>query len=169
VRAPASSSREIHLLLRLVDEAFNMKAWHGPGLRGSIKGVDARLAAWRPAPERRNIWEIVVHAAYWKYTVRRRLRADKKGSFPLKGSNWFGRPLILEDQAWRADIRLLEEMHRSMREAIAALDPADLALAPAGSKLSHQRIIAGIVAHDVYHAGQIQLLKRLGRGLAPVS
>jgi hypothetical protein len=154
---------EIDLLLRIIDEAYNVKAWHGAGLRGSIKGLDARLAAWRPAPERHNIWEIVLHAAYWKYTLRRRLRGEKRGSFPIKGSSWFPRPLSLKDEAWRADVALLQEMHESMRSAVADLVPGNLANVPPGSKLSNERIIAGIAAHDVYHAGQIQLLKRLGR------
>jgi len=150
-------------LLRLIDDGYHVKAWHGAGLRGSIKGVDAELAAWRPAPERHNIWEIVVHAAYWKYTIRRRLCGEKRGSFPLKGSNWFRRPVTLDDQAWRADIALLEDMHRTMCAAVAGLRPRELATVPPGSKRSHEHVIAGIALHDVYHAGQIQLLKRLGR------
>jgi hypothetical protein len=70
---------EIELLLRIIDEGYNKKAWHGPNLRGAIKRVEFAQAAWRPAPERHNVWEHVVHAAYWKYIVRRRLRGEKKG------------------------------------------------------------------------------------------
>jgi hypothetical protein len=56
---------EIELLLRIIDEGYNNKAWHGPNLRGAIKRVELKQAAWRPAPQRHNIWEHVVHAAYW--------------------------------------------------------------------------------------------------------
>ena len=152
---------EIELLLRIIDEGYNKKAWHGPNLRGAIKRVAFEQAAWRPAPQRHNIWEHVVHAAYWKYIVRRRLLGEKKGAFPLKGSNWFVRPVVLEARAWREDLALLEEMHQTMRVAVACLAPEDLRHVPAGSTVSHAAIIAGIAAHDVYHAGQIQLLKRL--------
>ncbi|HJS59272.1 MAG TPA: hypothetical protein VKA01_14315 [Vicinamibacteria bacterium] len=55
------------ILLGLLDEAFDKKAWHGTNLRGSVRGLDARTAAWRPGPRRHNIWELAVHAAYWKY------------------------------------------------------------------------------------------------------
>jgi hypothetical protein len=154
-------SPEIGVLLRLLDTSFEKRAWHGPNLRGSIRGLTAEVAAWRPAPERHNVWEIVVHAAYWKYTVRRRLLGEKRGSFPLKGSNWFVRPESLTEEAWRADVALLDEMHRSMRAAVAALVPEELHKTPSGSKVSNLDLIAGIGAHDVYHAGQIQLLKRL--------
>jgi hypothetical protein len=82
----------IELLLGLLDEAFERKAWHGPNLRGSLRGLDAKAAAWRPGPGRHNIWETAVHAAYWKYAVRRRLTGEKRGSFARGGSNWFRCP-----------------------------------------------------------------------------
>jgi hypothetical protein len=154
-------SNEILQLLRLIDEAYEKRAWQGTNLRGSIRGLTAQEAAWRPAPDRHNIWEIVVHAAYWKYTVRRRLLSEKKGSFPLKGSNWLKRPLVMRENAWREDVRLLDEVHRSMREAISRIKPSDLNRKTAGSKFTNLSIITGIACHDVYHTGQIQLLKRL--------
>src|SRR5262249_48741890 len=69
------------LLLRILDEAYERKAWHGTNLRGSLRGVSSDTAAWRPARGRHNIREIAVHCAYWKYTVRRRLTGEKRGSF----------------------------------------------------------------------------------------
>ena len=152
----------IELLLRLLDQGYDRKAWHGPNLRGSIRGVEAAVAAWRPAAGRRNIAEIVVHAGYWKYVVRRRLLDEKRGSFPLKGSNWFPRPTVTA-ASWAEDVALLARMHVEMWAAVADLSPTDLEKKPAGSKVSNLDLIAGAAAHDVYHAGQIQLLKRLAR------
>jgi hypothetical protein len=154
---------EIAILLRLLDESYEKKAWHGPNLRGAIRGVDSEEAAWRPGPGRHNIWENVVHAAYWKYTVRRRLLGEKKGSFPLKGSNWFVRPIEKTAQAWRCDVALLDATHRSLRSAVAGLRPSDLGMIPSGGKIRTVAVLTGIASHDVYHAGQIQLLKRLAR------
>jgi uncharacterized damage-inducible protein DinB len=154
-------NKEIHLLLQLVCEAYEKRAWQGTNLRGSIRGLTAQEAAWRPGPGRHNIWEIVVHAAYWKYIVRRRLLGEKKSSFPLKGSNWIKRPIIMSKNAWREDIRLLDEMHDAICEVITLLKPSNLNRKPAGSKFTNASIISGIACHDVYHTGQIQLLKRL--------
>jgi hypothetical protein len=154
----------IDLLLRLLDEAFDKKSWHGPNLRGSIRGVTPVEAAWRPAPGRHNIWEHVVHAMYWKYIVRRRLLGEKKGSFGEKGSNWFARPIDVNEDAWRCDVIDLEHYHQLLREAVAGLAPAELKRTPAGSKVSNLAMLTGIASHDLYHAGQIQLLKRLARG-----
>ena len=148
-------------LLFILDRAYDQQPWHGTNLRGSIRGLTPAVAAWRPARNRHNIWEIVVHAAYWKYAVLRRLTGQKRGSFPLKGSNWFVRPDA--EATWRADLALLDRMHAELRKAIAALPKRDLHVAPRGSKVSNFAIIAGVAAHDLYHAGQIQLLKKLGR------
>jgi len=155
------AEQAIDWLLRLIDQAYDKKSWHGPNLRGSVRGLNFTTASRRPRPGRHNIWEIVVHAAYWKYTVRRRLLKEKRGSFPLKGSNWFLRPVVATAEAWNSDLALLEQSHRTMLAAIAQLSSSDLRKKPAGSNVSNLDLIMGIAAHDIYHAGQIQLLKRM--------
>jgi hypothetical protein len=148
-------------LLAIIDQAYNRRSWHGTNLRGSLRGLSAEQATWRPAAERHNIWEIAVHAAYWKYVVRRHVTGEARGSFPLKGSNWFRRPQDSSESTWQADLALLDQMHRSMREAIAAFPLRKLHEIPKGSKTTNFALISGIAAHDLYHAGQIQILKRL--------
>ncbi len=155
---------EIDQLLGLLDEGYNRAAWHGPNLRGSIRGVTAREAATPPRQGRHNIWELVVHAAYWKYAVRRRLVGEQRGSFALACSNWIRRPVDRSEKAWREDVALLEREHQALREAVAAFPAADLGQKVHGSKSVARRLIGGIALHDVYHAGQIQLIKRLIRG-----
>jgi hypothetical protein len=151
------------LLLENLDRAYDMTSWHGPNLRGAIRGVTAAQAAWRPAPGRHSVAEQVLHAAYWKHTARRRLLGDPRGSFPLKGSNWFRVPDDLDDPRWREFIRLLDAEHRALREAVAGFDPARLDDVPPGNKTTARALILGVAAHDLYHAGQIQLLNRLYR------
>jgi uncharacterized damage-inducible protein DinB len=156
----------VRLLLAQLDEGFDAKAWHGPNLRGAVRRVDVATAAFRPHPGRHNVWEHAVHAAYWKYTVRRRLLGEARGSFPLLGSNWFERPdpAVPErdwGRAWRADLRLLDEIHTTLRAAVDDLSPDELDSIPPGSRTTIARLVAGVAMHDVYHAGQIQLLKRL--------
>jgi uncharacterized damage-inducible protein DinB len=160
----AALAPEIELLLQQLDQAYDKKAWHGPNLRGAVRRLSAEQAAWRPHPQRHSIAEIVVHAAYWKYTVRRRLRGDKRGSFPLKGSNWFPLRAPLSEEAWRGYLDLLEEEHRTLRAAVAEMPPDQLRPVPAKSAFSYAALIQGAAAHDVYHAGQVQLLKRLQEG-----
>ena len=154
---------EVTLLLSIMDAAYDRRSWHGTNLRGSIRGLTSRQAAWRPSPRRHNIWEVVVHAAYWKYTALRRLTGAARGSFPIKGSNWFARGKGADERAWRNDVALLGRLHRELRLAVAGLSAADLRRTPAKSTVSHFALLSGLAAHDLYHAGQIQLLKRLFR------
>jgi hypothetical protein len=115
----------------------------------------------RPQASRHNIWETVVHAAYWKYAASQRFTGGARGSFPLKGSNWFRRPVEESEAAWKADIALLDEMHATFRGAVAKLSARDLRKTPSGKKVSNFALVSGVAAHDLYHAGQIQLLKKL--------
>jgi hypothetical protein len=93
----------------------------------------------------------------------RRLTHAKRGSFPQEGSNWMTRPHAVTAKAWKADIQLLADMHGTLREVVADLRPADLAKKPRG-KVSSLALVTGVAAHDLYHAGQIQLIKRLMPG-----
>ncbi len=154
---------EIEILLHTIDLAYDRRAWHGPNLRGSIRGVTSREAAWRPGSGRHNIWELVVHAAYWKYAARRRLRGEKRGSFPIAGSNWFARPATAGEKQWLADLALLEQEHRQLRAAVQSFSHRRFHERPAPTSSSYLDLIVGVAFHDIYHAGQIQLLKRLYR------
>ena len=145
------------MLLDLLDEAFDHPAWHGPTLLGSLRGVTEAQAARRPGRGRHNIWEIAVHAAYWKCTVARRLTGETGGAFPLKGSNWFTRPA--PRRRWKDDVALLVEMHRRLRAVVAAT-PASALNRQVKRGHTAAFTIRGIAAPDLYHAGQTQRLKK---------
>ena len=145
-----------HLLVDVLEEGYWKKAWHGPNLKQALKGVTAKEATWRPGAGRHNIWEETLHAAYWKYVVRRKLEGGKRGSFVLKGSNFFVRPEKGQatEAAWKADKEILENEHERLREAVKRAMKR-------GQENKAARLIYGVAFHDVYHAGQIRLLRRL--------
>ncbi|HEU5305031.1 MAG TPA: DinB family protein [Gemmatimonadales bacterium] len=153
----------IELLLEVMDQAFDQKAWHGTTLRGSLRGVTPDEAQWRPAPGRHNIWELALHAAYWKYAVRRRLAGEAMGSFDRKPSNWPEVPQPADLRAWRRDVALLEAEHRKLRDVVRAMPPVRLDQRSPKGVWRNVEEIHGIAAHDLYHTGQIQLIKRLMR------
>ncbi len=150
----------IDLLLDGLDEAYDRQAWHGTNLRGALRGVTDAQAGWRPAPDRHSIRELAVHAAYWKYAARRRLAGDARGTFALKGSNWFPNDPA---RTWASEVALLAAEHRALRAVVARLTPADLGRQVGRGRVTVAYLVRGIAAHDLYHAGQIQLLKRLQR------
>ena len=161
LRRSKKSSETIHSLLTALDQSFNHRTWHGTNLRGSLRGLAPANALWRPAPGRHNIWEEVLHAAYWKYAVRQRLTGGKPGEFALKGSNWFASPQSAGLREWKQALALLQQTHDSLLQTVAQFPAARLNRPVHGSKWSAFDSILGVAYHDIYHAGQIQLLKRL--------
>lgn len=145
-------------LLHALDRAFDGPGWHGPTLVGATRGMDEAAARWRPAPDAHNAWEYVVHAAYWTYRVLRHVAADPPAHFDEPGSNFFERPA--ERRTLAADRDRLRDWHRQLVEAVEALDPARLDEVAYDDYTVHD-VIAGVAAHDAYHAGQIRLLRRL--------
>jgi uncharacterized damage-inducible protein DinB len=154
---------DLRQLLFLIDTAYDRVSWHGPNLRGSLRGMTPALAAWRPAAGRHNIWELIVHAAYWKYVAWRRLTGAQRGSFPLAGSNFIERPVATTARALRDDLALLDEMHALLRDGAAGIRPSDLDRLSTQRGVTKRALLTGVAAHDLYHAGQIQLLKRLAK------
>jgi uncharacterized damage-inducible protein DinB len=154
---------EIKLLLALLDEAYDRTAWHGPNLRGALRGLPAEKAAWKPAPGRNSVWQLALHCAYWKYAVCRRLTgAGARGSFPRRPSNWPELPVRCDAASWKQDLALLDEQHRLLREAVVTFSAGRLSGRRGASTAA--RLIYGIAAHDLYHAGQVRLLIKLSGG-----
>jgi hypothetical protein len=151
----------IGLLIEILDQAFEKQAWHGTNLRGSVRGLSIKQLLWRPSPKRHNIWENLLHTAYWKYAVHRRLTGGEKGSFPRSPSDWPRIPDRLYSKAWKLDLALLNDQHKLLRQAIIDFPPSKLYSPLPTSKVKYIHLIYGISSHDLYHAGQIQLLKRM--------
>jgi len=103
----------------------------------------------------------VLHTAYWKCVVRRRLLRDPEIEFPRPGVNFPSLPARPNAAAWKRDRALLDEQHRLLRRAIAQLDPRSLGRKAWRSRWTIEENVYGIASHDLYHAGQIQLIKRL--------
>ena len=145
-------------LLASLRRAFDGRSWHGPNLLGSIRGLTPEEAFFRPGRGRHSVYDLVLHAAYWKYVARRRLTGEKRGSFPVKGSNFFPEPRVKAAPAVRGARAVLEEAHHSLVAAVEAMP--EEALAVRHGRWTAEEIVAGVAAHDLYHAGQIQLVKR---------
>jgi hypothetical protein len=151
----------VAVLLALLDEAFDRRSWHGPNLRNSLRGVDPALAIWRPGRDRHSIWELATHTAYWKYVVRRRLRSERRGRFALPGSNFFPVPERADAVAWKASLGLLETEHAALQAATRELTDGDLNRRVGRGQDTIGGLVRGAAAHDLYHGGQIRLIRRM--------
>jgi uncharacterized damage-inducible protein DinB len=139
------------------------QSWHGgPSPVGALRGVTAEQARWAPTPRRKSIWQLMLHIAYWKYAVRRHLEKGPIARFPRKPANWPSVAPGADAAAWARDVALLKEEHQRLLQALRRVRrwPLDR-IPPAGRRWTYGELLLGIAAHDAYHTGQIQLLKRL--------
>lgn len=140
-------------LSRILDEGYGPGAWHGPDLKAALADVGPDLAFWRPAPGRHNIAEIALHHAYCARSVRGQLSGAPPEPFVLEGEDWFA--LTGESGLSWPEIQAVVEKEQSrLAEAVANAQPDE----------ERFGLVLGITGHAIYHAGQVQLLKRLHAG-----
>ena len=153
----------LDLLCWSVQPEPGRRNWHGgPSPVTALRGVTARQAAWRVAPRRKTIWELALHIAYWKYAVRRQISDAPVTAFARGPSNFPSMPARPDAAGWKRDVALLRSEHEQFLAAVRRLDDRRLdAVPPLGRRWSYGELVLGIAAHDAYHTGQIQLLKRL--------
>jgi len=153
-----SRTAEARLLTRVLDEGYGSGAWHGPDLKAALGDVSPEVAFWRPSPERHNLAEVAFHHAFCARSVRGQLSGTTPEPFVLEGQDWFALPGS-ERLAWPQIHAAVEEEQTKLAALV-----AELAAGRTLSRLSEAErfnLVLGITCHAVYHAGQIQLLKRL--------
>jgi uncharacterized damage-inducible protein DinB len=153
----------LSLLMTAIQPIGGHGGWHGgPTPLGAVRGVAAEQAHWSPTPRRKSIWALTLHIAYWKYAVRRLLEGSARGVFPRRPSNWPSPPVRADTRGWKDDVALLRHEHQRLLQAAQAVEPRLLPRRPPGARRwTYGDLLVGIAAHDAYHTGQIQLLKRL--------
>lgn len=154
---PAATDASV--LSRILDEGWGPGAWHGADLKAALADVTPELAFWRPSPGRHNIAEIAMHHAYYVRSVRERLAGPSKESFALEGEDWFELS-DASDMPWPEIWRVLEGEQQRLAAAVAsgAAGPRNR---PEPTDKDRFDGALGITCHAIYHAGQVQLIKRL--------
>jgi len=149
---------EIERITDQLRRAFEGNAWHGPSVREVLEGDTPETATRKVLPEAHTIWEIVLHIAAWEKFVRRRLEG-KKVKGPTGAEDWS----VVNDPspaAWRRTIDALVEGHQQLMQAISKMSEAKLNETVPETNFSYYVLLHGVVQHDLYHAGQIALLKK---------
>jgi uncharacterized damage-inducible protein DinB len=146
--------------LRIEDQlnrSFRGEAWHGPCLQELLRDVTFEQAAARPVPAAHSIWEIILHITGWVEIARRRL--DGEPFEPTPAQDWPAVPPASE-AAWKLALGNLEGAHEKLRGAVAACDPTRLDQRCAGKPYTIYFLLHGVIQHNLYHAGQIAILKK---------
>jgi len=145
---------------RIADQlrrAFYGDAWHGPALLNLLEDVDAATAAARPIPDVHSIWELVLHIAVWDRVACRRLAGEK--CQPTGDANF---PPVTKANAaaWRKAVAETKRTHDFFVETVAALPDSRLSDRVPGKRYDFYHMLHGLAQHELYHAGQIAILKK---------
>lgn len=141
--------------------AFYGSAWHGPAVLELLEDVDAESAAAKPLSDVHSIWELVLHIAAWDGAALQRL-AGKKCQ-PSGTANF---PLVAKatQAAWRKTIADVKRTHDELVKTVAGLPEERLRDRVPGKRYDFYHMLHGIAQHELYHAGQIAILKKAGLG-----
>jgi hypothetical protein len=143
---------------RVLQEGYGPGSWHGPDMKAALADVTREIAFRRPGPGRHNIAEIVLHHAFFVRSVRTQVSGRPADSFVLTGEEWF--EVDGEQRLSWTRIRSTLESEQQRLEALIQ----EIEAGTASSAVSADErfgLVLGITCHAVYHAGQVQLIKRL--------
>ena len=153
------STAESARIANQLERAFSGKAWHGPSLRILLRGISAEQAAKRPVINAHSIWELVLHITAWDRVVCERIQGGKTTQLP-KELNF---PTVSDtsEKAWKKTLKELEKQHKALLAAMRAFPDKKLHNNLTGGDYTFYITMHGAVQHDLYHAGQIAILKKL--------
>jgi uncharacterized damage-inducible protein DinB len=148
---------EIRRILDQMDRAFSGDAWHGPSLMQVLEGISAEDASKHAVRGAHSIWELVHHIGAWNTIVRHRIEGEAAEVTPER--DW---PPVWEvsETAWKRALEVLVESRARLRQAVESLSDDQLEQLLPGSSVSRYAALHGLVQHDLYHAGQIAILKK---------
>jgi hypothetical protein len=154
---PVKKSESKRLADQLQRSLFGI-AWHGPSLKELLHGVSPEIAVAKPVAKAHSIWELVLHIRLWQDVALRRMRGDAADEVEV-GQDWpeVGEP---SEAAWLNAVNGLEQSGQQLVNAVADLTDDDLRERAAGQDYSIYFMLHGVVQHNLYHAGQIALLKK---------
>ena len=143
--------------LKQIQKAFEGEAWHGPSLLEALNGVDAHLAKRRWVDGLHTIWEIALHTVAWKRAVTNWLEGKE---FTVADDENFPPPEQGDDTEWTHVLNELKAAQAELLAVVSRLTNEKLSQSPPGRETVYSDYLFGIVHHDLYHAGQIALLKK---------
>jgi uncharacterized damage-inducible protein DinB len=148
---------------RIADQlrrAFDGSAWHGPALLELLEDVDATAAAAKPLANIHSIWELLLHIAVWDGAALRRLAGEK---CQPTGADNFPPVMTTTEAAWRKAVAEAKRTHNTLVRTVAALSDERLRDRVPGKRYDFYHMLHGIAQHELYHAGQIAILKKACR------
>jgi uncharacterized damage-inducible protein DinB len=149
---------EISRITDQLQRTVEGNAWHGPAVLEVLQEVTTEQALKKPIAAAHNIWEIVLHITAWHLAVTQRLEGyqvelSKEEDWPPINNNGV-------KNSWNSAVNLLTESYKNLLNKVSSLSDSDLNRTVPGRDHSVYFLLHGIIQHDLYHAGQIAILRK---------
>lgn len=148
---------EVKFLRDQIETTFKGDSWHGPNLIRTLEGIDVEQAKKRPLGERHTIWELADHISFWMEEVWKSIR-DRSPLNPDKRTDW--PEMGTTDEEWELSVDRMGAAVNMTMDALTEWNDEDLQAKVPGTNYSFKQMLHGMVHHNLYHAGQINVLKK---------
>jgi uncharacterized damage-inducible protein DinB len=155
-----ATNAEAKRIAQTLRDTYASDAWVGPSLQDILRGLTPGQAYSRPIPNAHSIWEIILHMTVWRMFAWHKLNGNSAFEINSPGQDW---PPVENDSlpAWEAALTELEKSQQQLLEALEGLDDGKLHETVPGREYPYYKLLHGIIGHDLYHGGQIVLLRKM--------
>jgi uncharacterized damage-inducible protein DinB len=150
---------EVSRISHLLQQTYAGDAWHGSSVKQVLQGINAQQAAMRVLPDTHTIWELISHITVWRTFAFQKMAGDKTFDILTSEQDW---PLITDgtESKWLEDLQALDHSQSRLVQAVNNMIDQELEAIVPGRQYSFYTLLHGIIQHDLYHTGQIALLKK---------
>jgi uncharacterized damage-inducible protein DinB len=142
----------------LLERTFDGEAWHGDSITRILQGITSEKALQKPIRNVHSIWEIVLHMIAWEHVVVTCLQGETYEGVQDE-QDW---PPVKEtdQEAWQSALKRLAETTSKLKELMLSFPEAKLHEKVPGRNFTFYRLLHGMIQHNLYHGGQIAMLKK---------
>jgi uncharacterized damage-inducible protein DinB len=152
---------EVERIANQVYRAYLDGFWGGGSIRELFRSLAASEAAAHPISDAHSAWDIALHLAVWHDIFRGRIEGEAVDS--QHETDWPA-PAVATDADWGAALDELDWTHRALVSAVRDLKPEELDKLVPGKTFTVYEMLHGVAQHDLYHAGQVMMIKKAIQG-----
>jgi len=148
---------EVQNITRLMQNVFNGSAWHGPSVLKILEEV-GEDDAFRKFENIHTIAELVVHMTAWKKFALERVSGNQR--YEVSEQEEWKEITSGDRKDWNNIKSNLTTIHNELIGSLSKITDQKLSELVENKAYDFYTLLHGVIQHDIYHAGQISLLKK---------
>lgn len=146
-------------IVTMLHAGYNGGAWHGPSVMEALKDLSPEQASFK-TPTVHTIAELIYHMTSWRLFVIKRLQGDYDYLIDDDKKDFGNSPVVDKFELETLLMELSLSQDELVKELVQKTDTYLDQIVP-GSEYTYYTLVHGIIQHDIYHAGQVSILKKM--------